>query len=521
MKDNVTVQNRMALAGGLLVRNTMLTLLAQAAPLVVTLFTIPYVVRGLGKDRFGVLSLAWLIAGYFVLFEFGLGRAMTKFVAEALGKGEIETVAKLFWTTLGLHVVAGTVGGIALVAATPLLVGRLLNVPPPLLSETRTTMFIVALSVPLTMALGALGGLLQAAQRFDLLTAVQIPSSALGYLIPALGVALRFRLPGIVSLMLASRLAAALVYLSLCVNLFPQLKRINIDSRRIATLLAFGGWVTVCNLLIPLLTSLDRFLIGSLLSMAAVTYYTVPYTAVSKLNMLPGSLTAVTFPAFSAMASVDREATERLYARTLKYLLLAMGPGVLTIILFSRDFLRLWMGSEFAAKDSLVLQVLALGMLLNALSQVPASLLDGIGRPDLRAKLFMAYALPYVGALWFLLEKMGITGAALAWTLRAGLELVLFFGLTYRVMHLRAAVITQNGLVKSLLTLAGLAAVIAAVIEKTIFAKAAVAIVALTLFSVIAWRCLLDKAERTALKGALLRVPIVAGLVGARCPTAD
>ncbi|MGD1154274.1 MAG: flippase [Terriglobia bacterium] len=509
------MQKGIALTGGLLARNTLLNVLGQAAPLVVALVTIPYIVRGLGEDGFGVLSLAWLLAGYFVLFEFGLGRAMTKFVAEALGKAEIETIAKLFWTTLGLHIVAGTVGGIALAAATPSLIGRVLNIPPPLVAETRITMYIVALSVPLTMALGALTGLLQAAQRFDLLTAIQIPSTALGYLIPAVGVALHFRLPGIVSFMLVSRLATAIVYLYLCVKVFPQLRRISIDSRRIPTLLAFGGWVTVCNLLIPILVSLDRFLIGSLLSMTAVTYYTVPFTAVSKLNVLPGGLTTVTFPAFSAMASVEKEAMERLYARSLKYLLLIMGPVVLTIILFSTNILRLWMGSEFAAKGSLVLQILALGMLLNGLSQIPANLLDGIGRPDLRAKLFMAYAVLYVGTLWFLIEKMGINGAALAWTMRAGLELVLFFGFAYRLMHLRPAVITENGLVKSLVTLMGLGAVMAAVAEKTAFAKGVVAMVALVLFSVIAWRYLLDKTEKTMLRGVLVRVPIVGGLAGA------
>jgi O-antigen/teichoic acid export membrane protein len=515
MKDNVAVPKRMGVPGGLLVRNTLLSLLAQAAPLVVTLVAIPYIVRGLGKDRFGVLSLAWLIAGYFVLFELGLGKAMTKFVAEALGKGETETIAKLFWTTLGLHVVAGMAGGFALVAASPLLVGRVLNIPPALVPETRTTLLIVALSVPLTMALGALGGLLQAAQRFDLLTAIQLPSIALGYLIPALGVALHLRLPGIVAIMVVSKLATALVYLWLCVKVYPQLRCVSIDSRRVASLVAFGSWVTVCNLVIPILTSLDRFLIGSLLSMTAVTYYTVPFTAVLKLNLLPGSITTVTFPAFSAMASVQKEALQQVYARTLKYLLLIMGPAVLTIILFSRDLLGLWMGSDFAAKDSLVLQILAGGVLLNGLSQIPASLLDGLGRPDLRAKLFLACAPIYVGALWLLIVKMGITGAALAWTLRAGLELILFFGLTYRLMHMRPAVIAENGVMKSLVTVTGLGVVMAAVVEKTLVAKGAVVILALTLFSVIAWRYLLDKVEKTTLKEMLLRVPIVGGLAGA------
>jgi hypothetical protein len=55
----------------------------------------------------------------------------------------------------------------------------------------------------------------------------------------------------------------------------------------------------------------------------------------------------------------------------------------------------------------------------------------------------------------------------------------------------------------------------AAVAEKTAFAKGVVAMVALVLFSVIAWRYLLDKTEKTMLRGVLVRVPIVGGLAGA------
>jgi hypothetical protein len=36
------------------------------------------------------LSLAWVVLGYFAIVDLELGRATTKFVAEALGKSEEE-----------------------------------------------------------------------------------------------------------------------------------------------------------------------------------------------------------------------------------------------------------------------------------------------------------------------------------------------------------------------------------------------------------------------------------------------
>jgi len=64
--------------GGLLARNTLLNLLGQAVPLLVGVLTIPFIVHGLGTERFGLLSLAWVILGYFTIFDLGLGRATTK-----------------------------------------------------------------------------------------------------------------------------------------------------------------------------------------------------------------------------------------------------------------------------------------------------------------------------------------------------------------------------------------------------------------------------------------------------------
>lgn len=89
-------------SGSLLAHNALLNFIGQAVPLLVGMVTIPFIVRGLGTDCFGLLSLAWVILGYFAIFDLGLGRATTKFAAEALGKGDEEQIPRLIWTTVML-----------------------------------------------------------------------------------------------------------------------------------------------------------------------------------------------------------------------------------------------------------------------------------------------------------------------------------------------------------------------------------------------------------------------------------
>ena len=43
--------------------------------MMVALATIPALVRRLGTDRFGILTIGWAVLGYFSLFDLGLGRA--------------------------------------------------------------------------------------------------------------------------------------------------------------------------------------------------------------------------------------------------------------------------------------------------------------------------------------------------------------------------------------------------------------------------------------------------------------
>ena len=75
-------------SGRLLARNTLWNLAGQILPMVVGIITIPVIIRVMGVDRFGVLSLAWVVVGYFSLFDLGIGRALTKLVAEKLGTHE-------------------------------------------------------------------------------------------------------------------------------------------------------------------------------------------------------------------------------------------------------------------------------------------------------------------------------------------------------------------------------------------------------------------------------------------------
>ena len=126
-------------------------------------------------------------------------------------------------------------------------------------------------------------------------------------------------------------------------------------------LLSVGGWMTVSNLVSPLMTYLDRFLVGGLLSMTAVAHYATPYEVATRLILPAVAVVAALFPLFAAGYATDRTATAALFTRGVVAAGTTMFAFALGLALFAREGLQLWLGAEFAKASAGVLQWLASG----------------------------------------------------------------------------------------------------------------------------------------------------------------
>ena len=494
------------ISGSLLTRNWIWNLAGQGLPLLVGLFTIPYLIRGLGTERFGILSLAWVVLGYVGLLDLGLGRATTKFVAECLGKGDVERLPGIVWSSLACQMIFGTLGTLLMGGVTVELVDRWLKISPALVGEARMAFLIIAASLPVVLATNALRGVLEATQQFDLVNYVKIPANASVFILPALAVLVGLRLPGIIFLLVLARLGATLAYLFACFRSLPILRhRFAFDLHMVRPMFAYGGWVTVSSVLSPLMMYIDRFFIGSLVSMSAVAYYTAPYEAITRAWILPGSLMGTLFPAFTNLdASGGKAKLEQLYARAVKSLLLILAPLVLLVITFAHELLRAWLGADFAAHSAPILQILAVGVLINCLAFVPLCLLQGLGHPNVTAK-FHLWELPfYAVALWLLLPRMGVAGAALAWTLRVTADACLLFGSVFRRKFVSIMGVFDKSLRKTalILLLFGASLGISLLLPESLFVKATIAILFLLVLPFSVWSYGLDGRERSLLMSA-------------------
>jgi O-antigen/teichoic acid export membrane protein len=416
--------------GSLLARNIVWNLGGHVAPLVVAIFAIPLLIKGLGMDRFGVLTLAWVVIGYFSLFDLGLGRALTQLVSKKLGAGQDQEIPALIWTALFLMLLLGLGGTLIMGLFSPWLIHEILNISEALQSETLHSFYLLAVSIPFIISTAGMQGVLKAYQRFGIINTVRIPMGVFIFAGPLLVLPFSQNLLPLVSILVVGLLISWVVHFPLCFYVIPAMRSgITIRRALVGPLFRFGSWMTVTNIVGPLMVYSDRFFIGALASMTAVVYYTTPYEVVTKIGIIPAALVGVLFPAFSNSFVHDRSYTARLFSLGVRYIFLGLFPVILFIVTFAYDGLDFWLGADFAQNSGRILQWLAIGVFINSLAQVAFALIQGAGRPDLTAKLHLLELPFYLLGVYWLINTLGIKGAAIAWVARIGIDTVCLFGM--------------------------------------------------------------------------------------------
>lgn len=412
-----------------------INLLGQGLIVITGIFAIPILVKGLGTERFGILTLAWAVTGYFSIFDLGIGRAMTKIISERLGRGDLKDIPYVVWTGILFMLIVGMFGTLILYLFSPVLVGEILEVPVDLQGETVNAFFLLAFSIPIVVTATSLRGILEAYQRFDLMNFVRIPLGILTFVSPIIVLQFSKNIILIVASLVLIRLIEWFVNLILCFNIISSLRnKILVKIKFLKQLISFGGWITVSNIAGPLIAYMDRFLIGSLVSLTAVAYYTAPFELNSRLMIIPGAIVGVLFSAFSATYENDRVLSRKMFSSGLKYTYISLFPIVLLIVVFAHEGLELWLGKEFAIESSRVLQLLAFGSILNCLTYVPSALVQAAGRPDLTGKLHIIELPFYLLVLFLLVKSFGIEGAAYAYVLRVLVDTIILIFMSIRLL---------------------------------------------------------------------------------------
>jgi len=401
-------------------------LLGNILPMPIALVSVPVISRYAGVDRLGALGVVWALVGYFSFLDFGLSRVVTRRVAYAIEKGRLSEELSdlrgffLWWAVPAM-----------------LLIALILQLVPSFLHSIWPTGQIaleiadvwswIAWCVPITLATNWFRGMLEGMQQFGRLNVMRVIFGSWNYAAPAVAVLWYPTLEAMIMTIVLGRFFALLAHVLVC---FFVERSIVFGStpRNIGSLSNFfreGGWMTVSNVISPLMMYFDRFVLASMLPARAVAWYVVSLELMMRTSVIPVALASVLFPKFSgAHDASESGALVYLYERGIRIVGAMMLPVCAVAAILSYDGMRLWMGETFALNSYRIVEIIAVGIFINAIAHFPFAWVQGTGRSHLTARLHFIELPIYLGGLYLAASHWGVLGAAWMWTIRVSLDCV-------------------------------------------------------------------------------------------------
>lgn len=394
-----------------------------AIPVAVSLVTIPIYIGAMGESRYGILAIVWLLLGYFGFLDLGLSRASANALAR-LGDADADKRGAVLAASAYLNGGLGLLGGLLIFLAGDVLFATLFGLSPGLVAEVQRAMPWIAAMLPLALLSGVGIGALESKERFFAANLLQVAGTTAGQVIPAL-IAV-WGNPGL-DVVLPAAFLVRLASLLLIFVIVAQSDRVRLyafDRGQARSLFRYGAWVSVTNIIGPILTSFDQFVIGAKLGPAAVSHYAVPMGLTTRAQGVAAALARALFPRLSRY---DRAEAADLAERATLSLAYVFGAVCAVSLLLAGPFFALWINPGFSLEAAPVARILLLGAWINGLAFLALSLLQGQGRPDLAAKIHALELVPFILLLWALITHFGLVGAAAAWTCRVGVDALIFF----------------------------------------------------------------------------------------------
>lgn len=412
--------------------------MGSVVPLAMALITIPLYLSLIGTERYGALAIAWLILGYFGLFDLGLGRATSQRIA-TLFDSSAEHRARVFWTAVIVNIGVGIIGAIILYFGATYFFETHFSASLWLKLEILEATPYLAIAVPIATLTGTASGALQGREKFLDVNIIAIIGTSLFQVFPLIiayiyGPTLKWLIiAAICARTVGFILYYARVYHYILKGFIP-----SFDGKEWMALLKFGSWISITSIIGPLMVVADRFMIGTVITAAAVTIYTIPFDIVQRISVLPRSLAASLFP---KMSKLDSKQNISLTARSTRIINIIISPIILLLIYTIEPLLSIWIGDEIGDKAGPVGLLLLLGWWVNACAIIPLTQLQAENRPDLVAKAHLIELPFYITMLYYALLEYGLLGAASVFSIRAAIDYVLLNKLSSRRWYVPRAII--------------------------------------------------------------------------------
>lgn len=446
-----------------LVRNVLSNYATQAIYGACNFVLVGYVVRKLGKESFGLIALIMSTIVITSLFERGISRALTKYVAEETERPGRPLLSKYVSTSFAWYLLAGVLGAFLMVLLANCS-GQLFEIPADLQKEARAGWYLMGLSVALTFPFNSFQGLLDGHQRYDLVNAAHIVAIAL-----RLGFTIAFfelfhaSIMALFVIAVASFLLERVLWAVFAIRISGglHLRPKNVSSKVFVTLAGFGTFVLINNVGNLIGYEAVKYVIGGEMHVVDVGGYTLIATIVVFAGMMVRSISRVLTPAASRLNALGQHDNQKLLSRlSTKYAMILSGAVCILPIFLLRPILHFWVGDKYRLEylDMLAISgtVLLLGQWFSGMSVCMLQMVTGLGRVKELAIITLFSASGGLAFVWIYLHfcDKSLLAAVIGISVARVVGSLANFAFALKVLRLKAPILLQESVLRPFLAAA-------------------------------------------------------------------
>lgn len=388
------------------VRHIAVNLIGAALPMLVILFTVPLYLHAIGVEKYGALSLVWIVFGYFGILDFGVSRSVTTAISRS---GEKQEKADIIWSAITLNSLWGAL--ITAVGGAMFIVYARYNTTE-MVKDILEALPWMMLGIPVLMVTSTLNGALDGEERFKMANSLQLTGSILYQIVPLLtAYYVSDRLPDLIKAVIICRFVLLALYAVVVVRLFDLVGLFSISKSTIVALLRFGSSIAAINILDPIFSRIDQVVIARVSGVSDVAAYSIALNSIGRLGILPLAMSRSIFPKLSTGSMEDHK--DALFSANKKIIWLWSGLCA-AAILTSDIVYYLWLRDPIYAEVSAIAKVYVVGLWANCLGILPYTALQAGGKSLSILKAHLLELPFYIAALVLLTYHYGPIGAAAA-----------------------------------------------------------------------------------------------------------
>lgn len=398
-----------------LLKNVGSSWFALGLNIIVGVFLSPYILHHLGDEAFGLWVLIFAITGYYGLFDLGIRSSIIRYVAKHSAKGENEELNRLintaFFTYSGIGAVA-----ILVTFTVSFYAGEIFHksIPGNSVHLARWLILMVGSAVALGFPLGIFGGILEGLQRFYVLNFNSMVSTLVRAALIITALRHGRGLLTIALITVSLPLMTAMVNATVVLRILPlRFSPSYLNRESLKRIASYSSTTFIIIVASRLRFKTDAMVIGTFVSSAAITYFTIGSRLVDYAGEVVSSLAQVFVPMSSQSdATGDLVGLRKIFVAGNRACALIIFPMAAILIILGKSVIEAWVGARYVATSYPVLLVLIIPSTLMLAQSASGRVLFGMARHKSLAVVTLMEGCANLFLSIFLVRRFGILGDA-------------------------------------------------------------------------------------------------------------